>query len=133
MTICILEGPEDNFPAQMRDALSHSVDCERQVGLYISFNDTSNEQGGIPDFDIEVEQLPRGQVKSTVTEVQEPHWQEKRELEHHTPTKKTVLDVTLQHPCPAERVTDYMQKVEHNEFEEKARRWKEEREKNENN
>ena len=132
MTICILEGPEDNFPAQMRDALSHSVDCERQVTLYMSFNDTSNEQGGIPDFDIQVEQLPRGQVKITVKEVQEPHWQEKRELEHHTATSKTVLDVTLQHPCPAERVTDYMQKLEHNEFEERARRYKEEREKNEN-
>ena len=59
-----------------------AVDCERQVTLYMSFNDTSNEQGGIPDFDIQVEQLPRGQVKITVKEVQEPHWQEKRELEH---------------------------------------------------
>ena len=132
MTICVLEGPEDNFPSQMREALSHSVDCERLVTLYLSFNDTSNEQGGIPDFDIKVEQLPRGQVKITVTEVQEPHWQEKRELEHHSSTSKTVLDVTLQHPCPAERVTDYMQKVDHDEFEERARRYKEEREKIEN-
>mgnify|MGYP003627608652 FL=1 len=132
MTICVLEGPEDNFPSQMREALSHSVDCERLVTLYLSFNDTSNEQGGIPDFDIKVEQLPRGQVKITVTEVQEPHWQEKRELEHHSSTSKTVLDVTLQHPCPAERVTDYMQKVDHDEFEERARRYKEERETHDN-
>ncbi len=132
MTICVLEGPEDNFPSQMREALSHSVDCERLVTLYLSFNDTSNEQGGIPDFDIKVEQLPRGQVKITVTEVQEPHWQEKRELEHHSSTSKTVLDVTLQHPRPAERVTDYMQKVDHDEFEERARRYKEERETHDN-
>ena len=132
MTICVLEGPEDNFPSQMREALSHSVDCERRVTLYMSLNGTSNEQGGIPDFDIQVEQLPRGQVKITVKEVQEPHWQEKRELEHHSSTSKTVLDVTLQHPCPAERVTAYMQKLEHDEFEERARRYKEEREKNEN-
>jgi hypothetical protein len=132
MTICILEGPEDNFPAQMREALSHSVDCERQVTLYMSFNDTSNEQGGIPDFEIQVEQLPRGKVKITVEEVQEPHWHEKRELEHHTPDSKIVLDVTLQHPCPAERVTDYMQKVEQAEFEEKTRRYKEVRTPNDN-
>ena len=144
MTIDVLEGEEDNFPSQMREGLSHSVECERQVTLYLSFNDTSNEQGGIPDFDIKVEQLPRGQVKITVKEVQEPHWQEKREVQHHTPDSKIVLDVTLQHPCPAERVTDYMQQVEEEEFEEKAKRgdwreniearkrWKEEREKHEN-
>jgi len=40
--------------------------------------------------------------------------------------------VTLQHPCPAERVTDYMQKVEQAEFEEKAKRYKEERTPNDN-
>ena len=125
MTIAILEGEEDDFASH-----SHSVKSEREVTLYMSFNDTSNEQGGIPDFDIQVEQLPRGQVKITVTEVQAPHWQEKRELEHHSSTSKTVLDVTLQHPCPAERVTDYMQKVDHDEFE--AKRWKEERKKNDN-
>ncbi len=136
MTISVLEGPEDNFPSQMREALSHSVDCERLVTLYMSFNDTSNEQGGIPDFDIKVEQLPRGQVSITVEEVQAPHWQEKRELEQqgsrYETTYKTVLDVTLQHPCPAERVTEYMQKTEHDEFEAKAKRWQEEREKHEN-
>ena len=132
MTIAILEGEEDDFPSQMREGLSHSVKSEREVNLYMSFNDTSNEQGGIPDFDIQVEQLPRGQVKITVREVQEPHWQEKRQLEHHSPTTKTVLDVTLQHPCPAERVTDYMQELEYDEFEAKAKRWKEEREKNDN-
>jgi len=132
MTISVLEGPEDNFPYQMREALSHSVECQRQVTLYMSFNDTSNEQGGIPDFDIKVEQLPRGQVRITVEEVQEPHWQEKRELEHHSSTSKTVLEVTLQHPCPAERVTEYMQKIEHDEFEERARRYKEERDNHDN-
>ena len=122
MTIVVLEGEEDSFPDQMREALSHSVDCEREVNLYMSFNDTSNDQGGVPDFDIKVEQLPRGQVKITVQEVQEPHWQEKRELEEqgsrYETTHKTVLDVTLQHPCPAEKVTDYMKKVEQEEFEE---------------
>ena len=66
MTIEVLEGEEDSFPAQMREVLSHSVECQREVSLYMSFNDTSNEHGGFPDFDIKVEQLPRGQVKITV-------------------------------------------------------------------
>ena len=132
MTIDVLESDEDDFPSQMRETLTHSVECQRRVVLYMSFNDTSNEQGGIPDFDITVKQLPRGQVSITVEEVVEPHWQEKRQLEHHSETRKTVLDVTLQHPSPAERVTDYMQKVEEEEFEEKAKRYKEERTPNDN-
>ena len=33
MTISVLEGPEDNFPSQMREVLSHSVECQRQVTL----------------------------------------------------------------------------------------------------
>tara|TARA_R100000234_G_scaffold111917_1_gene85215 strand:- start:900 stop:1298 length:399 start_codon:yes stop_codon:yes gene_type:complete len=130
MTLAILEGVEDSWPDQMQKQLSHTLRAEREVSIYMSFNDTSNEHGGVPDFDIKVEQLPRGQVRITVQEVQEPHWNEKRELEQqgsqYESTYKTVLDVTLQHPCPAERVTDYMQKVEQAEFEERLEQKREE-------